>query len=103
MKKLLVILGLVGVVACNTEHPTHFKVNRLEGSFNDIHVKSDTFYYFGQPIAAYTNMELECLEKNCVVEISVSQFSGGFNDTTQMLMKYLHYQHPHSKIEVKVK
>lgn len=93
----------MGLVSCRTEYPTHFKINRLEGNFININVKNDTFFYAGQPIALYTNMELECLENNCVVEISVSQFTGGFNDTTQMLMKYLHTQHPHSKIEVKVK
>jgi hypothetical protein len=103
MKKLMIILGLTGLFACKTEHSMRFNINKLQGSFNDIHVKNDTFYYVKQPIAAYSNMELECLEKNCVVEISVVQFSSGFNDTTQMLMKYLHYQHPHSKIEVKVK
>jgi hypothetical protein len=104
MKKIsFIILGLIGLVSCRSQYPTHFKVNRLEGSFNDISVKNDTFYYVGQPIASYTNMELECLESNCVLEISVAQFTSGFNDTTQVLMKYLHTQHPHSKIEVKVK
>jgi hypothetical protein len=104
MKKIsFIILGLIGLVSCRSQYPTHFKVNKLEGSFNDISVKNDTFYYVGQPIAVYTNMELECLENNCVVEISVSQFNTGFNDTTQVLMKYLHTQHQHSKIEVKVK
>ena len=103
MKKLLVILGLVGMMSCHTEYPTHFKFNRLDGDMNHIHVNNDTFYYLSQPIGVYSNMELECLEKNCVVEISVNQVIQGFSDTTQMLMKYLHNQHPHSKIEVKVK
>jgi hypothetical protein len=103
MNKILIILSLIGMVACHTEHPTNFKVDKLRGDFNDITVKNDTFYYQSQPVAKYTNIELECLEKNCVIEISVSQFNEGVNDTTQIIMKYLHHRHPHSKIEIKVK
>ena len=103
MNKLLIILCLIGMVACHTENPANFKIHRLKGNFDNISVKNDTFYYQLQPIGRYTNIELECLEKNCVVEISVNQFSEGFNDTTQSLMKFLSYRHPHSKIEIKVK
>jgi hypothetical protein len=104
MKKIIIIsLGLIGLVSCRSQYPTHFNFNRLEGDFNDISVRNDTFFYNSQPIAFFNNMGLECLEENCVVEISVNQFSDGFNDVTQMIMKYLHKQHPHSKIEIKVK
>jgi hypothetical protein len=106
MKKTILGVAFLAIFACRTEHPNHFSFSRIDGEtldLNCISVSHDTFYYQSFPVAAYTNMELECLESNCVTEISVSQFSPGFSDTTEVLMKFLHHQHPHSKIEIKVK
>jgi hypothetical protein len=89
--------------SCQTQHPTQFTFDKLNGDYVDISVRNDTFFYLNQPVAVYSNMELECLKNNCSIEISVNQFTVGFNDTTQMLMKFLHSQHPYSKIEIKVK
>ena len=102
MKNLLLLL-LIFLFSCQTNHPTRFKIDRLKGDCEAIQVKNDTFFYLNQPVAVYSNMELECSQKNCVVEISVNQFTPGFNDTTQTLMMFLYNQHPNSKIEIKVK
>jgi hypothetical protein len=104
---LLIIISLAILQSCHFQHATHFnykKIHSADSSYiQAITVKNDTFFFHDIPVARYTNMELECLEKNCVVEISIEQFNRGMNDTTQVLMNYLHFQHPHSKLEVKVK
>jgi len=103
MKKTILGVAFLAIFACRTEHPNHFSFSRIDGDPDCISVSNDTFYYRDFPVAIYSNMELECLESNCVTEISVTQFSPGLTDTTQVLMKFLHHQHPHSKIEIKVK
>lgn len=106
MKKTILGVAFLAIFACHTGHPSHFSFSRIDGEpldLNCISVSHDTFYYQSFPVAAYTNMELECLGPKCVTEISVSQFSLGFSDTTQLLMRFMHQQHPHSKLEIKVK
>lgn len=103
MKNIMILLLLIGLISCNVQHPTKFNIYKLNGDYSDIFVKNDTFYYKQEPIAVYSNTELECIGENCMVEISVTQFSNGFNDKTDRLMRFLYNQHPNSKIEIKVK
>jgi hypothetical protein len=103
MKTSIIILAVLLLASCQIDNPNNFSSSRLKGDASKMTHSNDTLFYNGVPVGRYTNMELECINGRCVIELSVNQFSNGFSDTTSAIMLYVKKRHQNAKLEIKIR
>lgn len=102
MKLQILVLALI-MTSCQVDNPNNFSSSRLRGDISKVSHSRDTLFYDGVPVGVYSNMELECIDKRCVLELSILQFSSGFSDTTSAMMLYVRKRHRNAKLEIKIR
>lgn len=90
MKNILIYLFLIlCLFSCKTLE--------YSGMTND----GDTLYYNGVLCGKITNLEYEYYRGKKVVEISIEQYSIGFDEVTIKMVDYILSKHPDAKVEIK--